>query len=386
MMRAYGVDAGVLLVAAWMMTQLSPETLLFGSGNLRQMLDLPPVQPFLAQRFVNLETVIAAAGLLAAGLITTMLLRRHARLLTGGLLLVAVLVKVLAHALLMGPAAALAWLTPGKQSGPGHRTGRLVECVLPGLSPATRCGRAGPAVRHGDGQCGAGQSLPEQYPANLESWPVPEFQRAYATDLFAVALPRPALADDLPSREEQCLRLLTSAPCAMPCAPSAPSATGIVSTRRRTWSWRSASRAAELVEHFQWSTPEESLNLAARKTRQGRRRNRRRADLPDRTGRRARHRPDRSGTRQDRQERGQIPATPIIEFCRKLPHEPFQAPCVLLYQPARRGRSLLQQPWRGRHARLCQGPRQGARRHRAGQGPHQLRRLPRPAASRGRCW
>ncbi len=117
MMRAYGVDAGVLLVAAWMMTQLSPETLLFGSGNLRQMLDLPPVQPFLAQRFVNLETVIAAAGLLAAGLITTMLLRRHARLLTGGLLLVAVLVKVLAHALLMGPAAALAWLTPGNSLG-----------------------------------------------------------------------------------------------------------------------------------------------------------------------------------------------------------------------------------------------------------------------------
>jgi VanZ family protein len=117
MVRAYGVDVGVLLVAAWMMTQLSPETLLFGSGNLRQMLDLPPVQPFLAQRFVNLETAIAAAGLLAAGLITTMLLRRHARLLTGGLLLLALLVKVLAHALLMGPAAALAWLTPGNSLG-----------------------------------------------------------------------------------------------------------------------------------------------------------------------------------------------------------------------------------------------------------------------------
>ena len=117
MMRAYGVDAGVLLVAAWMMTQLSPETLLFGSGNLRQTLDLPPVQPFLAQRFVNLETAIAAAGLLAAGLITTMLLRRHARLLTAALLLIAVLVKILAQALLMGPAAALAWLTPGNSLG-----------------------------------------------------------------------------------------------------------------------------------------------------------------------------------------------------------------------------------------------------------------------------
>ena len=117
MMRAYGVDVGVLLIAAWVMTQLSPETLLFGSGNLRQMLELPPVQPFLAQRFVNLETAIAATGLLAAGLITTMLMRRHARLLTGCLLLTAVLVKVLAQALLMGPAAALAWLTPGNSMG-----------------------------------------------------------------------------------------------------------------------------------------------------------------------------------------------------------------------------------------------------------------------------
>jgi len=117
MMHAYGVDMGVLLIAAWLMTQLSPETLLFGSGNLRQMLDLPPVQPFLADRFVSLETAIAAAGLLAAGLIATLLLRRNARLLTGGLLLTAVLIKTLAHALLMGPAAALAWITPGNSVG-----------------------------------------------------------------------------------------------------------------------------------------------------------------------------------------------------------------------------------------------------------------------------
>jgi hypothetical protein len=117
MIKAYGTDMGVLLIAAWLMTQLSPETLLFGSGNLRQMLDLPPVQPFLPERFVSLEGAIAAAGLLAAGLITTLLLRRNARLLTSGLLLTAVLIKTLAHALLMGPAAAVAWVTPGNSIG-----------------------------------------------------------------------------------------------------------------------------------------------------------------------------------------------------------------------------------------------------------------------------
>lgn len=117
MMRAEGVDMGVLLVGAWLMTQLSPETLLFGSGNLRQWLDLPPVQPFLAERFVGVEAAIAAAGLVAAGLIATMLLRRKARLLAAAVLLTALLVKALAHALLLGPGAAVAWITPGNSVG-----------------------------------------------------------------------------------------------------------------------------------------------------------------------------------------------------------------------------------------------------------------------------
>jgi hypothetical protein len=117
LMRGYGVDMGVLLVAAWLLTQLSPESLLFGSGNLRLMLDLPPVQPFLAERFISVEATIAAAGLLAAGLVVTLLLRRHARPLTVGLLLLAVLVKAATHGVLMGQAAALAWITPGNSTG-----------------------------------------------------------------------------------------------------------------------------------------------------------------------------------------------------------------------------------------------------------------------------
>jgi len=116
-MSGYGADIGVLLVAAWMITQLSPESLLFGSGNLRQMFDLPPVQPFQAELFVSVETGIAAAGLLAAGLIVTLLLRRHARLLTLLLLLAAVMIKTATHAVLMGQGTALAWITPGNGAG-----------------------------------------------------------------------------------------------------------------------------------------------------------------------------------------------------------------------------------------------------------------------------
>ena len=63
MTKVYGADFGVLLMAAWLMTQLSPEILLFGTGDLRQMLDLPQVQPFAPERFAHVEATIAAAGL-----------------------------------------------------------------------------------------------------------------------------------------------------------------------------------------------------------------------------------------------------------------------------------------------------------------------------------
>lgn len=117
MMNGYGVDMGVLLVAAWMITQLSPESLLFGSGNLRQMLGLPPAQPFAPAHFVSIENAIAATGLLAAGLTITLLLRRHVRLLTLCLLLAAVLIKTATYSVLMGSSAALAWITPGNSAG-----------------------------------------------------------------------------------------------------------------------------------------------------------------------------------------------------------------------------------------------------------------------------
>ncbi len=117
MRHTHGADVGVLLVVAWLLSQLSPETLLFGNGNLRRMLELPPVQPFQPELFTSLETFAAAAGLLAAGLIITLLLRKHARLLTAAVLLAAVLIKALSYALLMGPEALVIWITPGNRAG-----------------------------------------------------------------------------------------------------------------------------------------------------------------------------------------------------------------------------------------------------------------------------
>lgn len=117
--RGPGVDFGLILMAAWLLTQLSLQTLPFGSGNLRLMLELPAAQPFSAERFVHVEGLIAATGILAAGLMTTLLLRRHARSMTIMVFIAALTLKTLAYALLMAPELALSWVTPGSSAGIG---------------------------------------------------------------------------------------------------------------------------------------------------------------------------------------------------------------------------------------------------------------------------
>ncbi|MBP7422233.1 MAG: VanZ family protein [Sulfuritalea sp.] len=134
--RAYGADLGVLLMAAWLMTQLSPDILLFGTGDLRQLFDLPPVQDFDPERFAGVETTIAASGMLAAALLAQLLLHRRERQLTLLLLLAALLVKTLAQALIAGPGAALAWLTPG--NGRGLAIGLVLWCLASFLAAPAR--------------------------------------------------------------------------------------------------------------------------------------------------------------------------------------------------------------------------------------------------------
>lgn len=109
-----GVDAGLVLLAMWLVTQLDPALLPFGAGDLRRPLDLPGAQHFAVERFQEIETAIAATGLLAgltiAGLMTV---ARHRHGFVAGVLLAALGIKTLAHALLMGPQRAFAWATPG---------------------------------------------------------------------------------------------------------------------------------------------------------------------------------------------------------------------------------------------------------------------------------
>lgn len=116
-------DLGLTLLGLWLFAQLNPATLLFGAGDLRDLVAGP--QPggagerHAAELFVSVEAVIAAANLAATSLIASAVVRGRlpaagfAALLVG----VALVVKTLALAILMRAEHVLAWLTPGAQLG-----------------------------------------------------------------------------------------------------------------------------------------------------------------------------------------------------------------------------------------------------------------------------
>src|SRR5205814_4105947 len=81
------VDFGLVLVGLWLLSQLSPETLLFGSGDLRELFQPPPRKLYPAEMFLRVEAAVAAANTVAVGLFASCLTAgRGARLLFAVLL------------------------------------------------------------------------------------------------------------------------------------------------------------------------------------------------------------------------------------------------------------------------------------------------------------
>ncbi|MBI4985876.1 MAG: VanZ family protein [Rhodocyclales bacterium] len=112
-------DAGLLLLGLWLLTQLTPETLLFGNGDIRGYLGLPAVLPYSAGRFANIEAAIVCADTLAVLLLATRLERRPLYVPIFGLLLLALATKSFVLALTLGTAHGFAWATPGAATGLG---------------------------------------------------------------------------------------------------------------------------------------------------------------------------------------------------------------------------------------------------------------------------
>lgn len=112
-------ELGLTLLGLWLLLPLSPEILLFGAGDLRQVLGLGTAMPFVAESFVLIEASIVAFNAVAVGLLVRQLCARLAAayLVVPLFLLLGLLIRSLAAAILINPAEALSWLTPGVRLG-----------------------------------------------------------------------------------------------------------------------------------------------------------------------------------------------------------------------------------------------------------------------------
>lgn len=115
-------DSGLVLMGLWLLTQVNPESLLFGNGDLRRALGIEPTLPFDVSRFAHIEAAVAAINAIAVGLVlATLRLKIHQVLVV---LLAGATIRALAAAILVDPGAALRWITVGNASG------TLAGCVL----------------------------------------------------------------------------------------------------------------------------------------------------------------------------------------------------------------------------------------------------------------
>ncbi|MEI7429729.1 MAG: VanZ family protein [Betaproteobacteria bacterium] len=142
-------EFGLVLICMWLLTQLSPETLLFGAGDLRHLLEITPAVPYAAPSFFAIETAIIICNTIAIGLIATILLagKYSAHKVLVGFFALALLIRTLAAAILVDPEHALAWLTPG--AGLGLMIGIAVLSLMLLLPPSPRIALAGLALMAG---------------------------------------------------------------------------------------------------------------------------------------------------------------------------------------------------------------------------------------------
>ena len=113
------IDFGLVLVALWLFVQLNPVTLLFGAGDLRDLLAPLAGRARAPEFFVSVEAVTTAANLVAVAVLLSALALPDVRVRRLFIVVVvaALIIKTLAFAILMRAQNVLAWLTHGAQIG-----------------------------------------------------------------------------------------------------------------------------------------------------------------------------------------------------------------------------------------------------------------------------
>jgi len=143
------VEYGLTLIGLWLLTQLSPETILFGAGDLRQLFNITPAVRYAAPSFFVMETGIIVCNTIAIGLIVGTILSANSPLYRTlpWFFVAAILIRTLAAAILVGPQTSLAWLTPG--AGLGILIGGMVLSLALLLPVPLRIALAGVSLMAG---------------------------------------------------------------------------------------------------------------------------------------------------------------------------------------------------------------------------------------------
>jgi VanZ family protein len=112
-------DLGLALLGLWLFTQLNPAMLLFGTGDLRDLLAEPAGPARAPELFVAVEAVTTAANLAAVALLVSAVAAPGApvRALAAVLVAVALVVKTFAFAVILRAQDGFDWMTPGALQG-----------------------------------------------------------------------------------------------------------------------------------------------------------------------------------------------------------------------------------------------------------------------------
>jgi VanZ family protein len=112
-------DLGVALLGLWLFMQLNPAMLLFGGGDLRNLIAGPGGPARAPEFFAAIEAITAAANLAAVALLISVIVAPGAPVRRLVLLLVAaaLAVKTLAFTIILRAQDSFAWLTPGALRG-----------------------------------------------------------------------------------------------------------------------------------------------------------------------------------------------------------------------------------------------------------------------------
>ena len=112
-------DVGLALLGLWLVMQLNPAMLLFGGGDLRDLLAGPTGPARAPEFFAAIEATTSAANLAAVALLASVIVAPGAPVRRLLLLLVAaaLAVKTLAFTIILRAQDSFAWLTPGALRG-----------------------------------------------------------------------------------------------------------------------------------------------------------------------------------------------------------------------------------------------------------------------------